>query len=185
MLVIFEGVDGSGKTTVIKKLKEKFGWEEIEWPGKQKNPVEFMKMVERFTEDHLTQINDNKVYLMDRGGLGEILYGTLENRLANTNPQFYKPLVDLWKKCVFVFCHSYTAYQDAITRGEEGITKKKDIHTIIQECYQEEARFRFMDIAINELDYNYTSKLAFEKLASEIIGCNLGRVLHGAQEEEK
>lgn len=185
MLVIFEGVDGSGKTTVIKKLKEKFGWEEIIWPGKQKNPTEFIKMVKKFTEDHVVEINDNKVYLMDRGGVGEIIYGTLENRLGSTTPIAYKPLVDLWKSCVFVWCYSPTAYKDAIIRGEDGITKEKDMHSIIQECYKEEVPFRFIEIAVNTIDYNYKSEFAFEKLSSEIIGCNLGRVLNAAEENKE
>lgn len=181
MLVIFEGVDGSGKTTVIKKLKEKFGWEEIIWPGKQENPTKFIKMVKKFTEDHVVEINDNRVYLMDRGGVGEILYGTLENRLSSTTPIAYKPLVDLWEKCVFVYCRNDNAYDNAIRRGEDGITKKEEIHGIISSAYHEAMGYMISDG--NSIYYNYENDDAFENLVSEILAKNLSRVMKAAEVE--
>lgn len=183
MLVIFEGVDGSGKTTVIKKLKEKFGWEEIIWPGKQKNPTKFIEMVKKFTEDHAVEINDNKVYLMDRGGVGEILYGTLENRLGSTTPKAYKPLVDFWKNCVFVYCRNNNAYKNAITRGEDGITKKEEIHKIISSAYGEAIAYRIAPD--NYIVYNYEWENAFEDLASEILEANLARVMKAAEDDKE
>ena len=41
MIVLFEGVDGGGKTTLIKRLLETFpDAEEIEWPGRRDDPQE-------------------------------------------------------------------------------------------------------------------------------------------------
>lgn len=181
MLVIFEGVDGSGKTTVIKKLKERFGWEEIEWPGKQKDHKAFVEMVKDFTTNHWEEIHNTKVYLMDRGGVGEILYGTLENRFDKfCLPESFSALMDLWKYCVFVHCSNKNAHKNAIIRGEDGIAKNADIHKILSYSYKEIAY-----VITNKADifYDYTEQDAFEKLASDIVIANFNKITANMEAE--
>lgn len=183
MLVIFEGIDGSGKSTIIKKLKERFGWEEVIWPGKQKDPSDFVKMVDEFRSMHCNEIHGNKVYLMDRGGVGEILYGTLENRLGNYSPSIYNTLFDLWKNCVFVICSNEEAHKNAITRGEDGIAKNKDIHFILSRAYEHDIRYLLP--TIDTIDYDYSQPQAFEKLAKQIVAANFLRALKSWENKEE
>lgn len=185
MLVIFEGVDGAGKTTLIKKLKDIYNWPEIEWPGKQKSPNAFIQMLEDFLEEHEDKIYSNEIYLMDRGGLGEIIYGTLENRL-DTNADCYNYLMTIWEESVLVFCSNDQAYENAITRGEDGIAKDAIMHRTIDQAYKsvvagcnsfsrhEENVFR------DVIWYDYSDKEGThtaEQVASLIIRSNFERIV--------
>ena len=192
MLVIFEGVDGSGKTTLIKKLKEIYHWKEIEWPGKQKDAKTFLEMVKQFRNEHEGEISDNKVYLMDRGGLGELIYGTLENRL-DTDPDDYVDLVRLWEESVLVFCNNNQAYENAITRGEDGIAKDALMHKTITDAYLDvvnDCRGRYTDFCDHGFEqiitYDYSDKDHYphcaQEVASAIICANFHRIQKGGRD---
>ena len=116
MIVILEGPDGSGKTTLCDELVAK-GYKRIsnlprEWP-EQYDMYEylFLKLIKNY---------DNAV--IDRSFISEIVYRIVkkDDKANITLYQILKLLKDFPIK--IIYCRSDTAFEDAISRGETYIT---------------------------------------------------------------
>ncbi len=138
MIVLFEGVDGGGKSTLIKRLLETFpGSQELEWPGRKKRSTEeFLEAANSFIEEHKDKANDGRLYCVDRCGLGEFIYGPLIGREMATTSKYVEVFKDFLKGKLLVLCINPDAHKLAIERGEDGPAKDPQFHKYISAGYK-------------------------------------------------
>lgn len=121
MIVFVEGVDGSGKTTLVKQLQER-GYR-----------TEYC-----YREDtHFSILNEmkksDKVYILDRGPITDIVY-----RLTDDLPRDEMTLLEiatLLEGSKIIYCSQPLAYEYATARGEDNI-KSKIAHDKLTVCYE-------------------------------------------------
>lgn len=115
MLVIVEGVDGTGKTTLCKNL---YGFN--------------IKSVKPVPRDNTKQYKNwkkvinfcrNCNYTVDRSFISELVYRIYDGLPVN---MYLKDMLKILKKCVIIYCKTDTAYEDSMQRGETNIVTKKD-----------------------------------------------------------
>jgi thymidylate kinase len=184
MLVIFEGVDGTGKSTLIKNIKELTGWKEVIWPGKGKavlspktredhvqNAKAFIQTADGFLNHHQYEFESTQIFLMDRAGLGEIIYGSLENRLTLPIKEYSYWFNYIIKNCIWVHCHNSEAHEFAMKRGEVGTAADKDNHDMIRWGYK-----AFFD-QIDHIKYDFTQGDEAKEIIGDILGGMMGRFI--------
>lgn len=139
MIVLFEGVDGGGKTTLLSRLLKTFpGSQELEWPGKKnRTPAQFLEAANSFIEEHKDKVNDSKLYFVDRCGLGEFIYGPLTEGRVMSNLDEYSKVFKGWlKDKLLIVCMNPDAHKLAIERGEDGPAKDPQFHKYITAGYR-------------------------------------------------
>lgn len=102
--IVIEGCDGTGKTTLCKKLAERYGWDTVHVTSKDPNDFNFY-----------TQTLRKKNVIYDRHFLGEMIYPSVYNRKGNLNKydlDWLKSYIFDTKTCVIVL----TAKLDEIKR---------------------------------------------------------------------
>jgi len=159
MIVFVEGVDGSGKTTLVNKLVTTYGYERLPLPPRHK-----LKTLEnsewKMLFAHINNCPDkDKIYICDRSVLTEIVY-----RLT-TSPE--KSFIDnhlliklLSTPISFIYCHTKTSFEDAKKRGETNITDEK-LHNRITNGYI--IAFDFITKFTNVSVFNYNWQFGNEE----------------------
>lgn len=123
MLIIVEGPDGSGKSTLVKKLTE-LNYVEIKTIYRSNNEYNIWKVL-------LKELTNSSInYVMDRCFISEWIYRCLKKDVKPT-----LSLQDILNLCnntnfKFVFCKNDNAYKNAKKRGETYITSKKEHDTL-------------------------------------------------------
>lgn len=119
MLIIFEGADGSGKTTLIKQLNTCIICELT-----QDIRYEIGSYIKYFN----MCIND-EIYLCDRSFLSDLVY-----RLCDDQKPDYMKLDDMVKilkqNTKIVYCETDYQFDDSIERGEDNITDRAKANEI-------------------------------------------------------
>jgi cytidylate kinase len=85
MLIIAEGIDGSGKTTLITELAEAIGWDKVDeteqWDGKHINVLHSGPLKNHPLEEYVHRLSNYDPVtdhtLADRWHIGELIYGPL------------------------------------------------------------------------------------------------------------
>lgn len=176
MIVLFEGVDGGGKTTLIKRLLKTFpDAEEIEWPGRRNDPNEFVKSCKEFLESIKDKENDGKLYFLDRCGIGEFLYGPITpgRKMAKTSE--YAEVFKKWLKGkLLIICINQDAHKLAIERGEDGPAKDKTFHNYVSAGYRALANGSGLHI----IGYNFKNDpQAYDNIVGTILAHRVIEVL--------
>lgn len=117
MLILIEGCDGSGKTTLCKAL------------GKYNFNV--FPSIPRGESDsgelwyNLAYVNKLRRHtnIMDRSFISDLVYRTYDNDKAEFGIE--KMLAILSHDCKIVYCKTDTCYEDSIARGEDNIVTKE------------------------------------------------------------
>lgn len=128
MIIYLEGADGSGKTTLAKKLANQLrgtGYEVVEDAEKlmSTHPTRPNRVDKETLLDVWSKcLKDNKYYIFDRGPLSDIIYRVFDN---------YEPVISLGEfsqilqsnlrsnKLKLIYCDSEEAYQAMLNRGED------------------------------------------------------------------
>ena len=122
MLILVEGADGSGKTTLVESLR--------------KRGFKVVKPVERCLSDQeirWTYLCLNSVHggmtnhIVDRGFISELVYRTFDGRPPTIS---LTSICVLLKQCKIIYCKTESQYEDSIQRGEDNITRKEDAEQI-------------------------------------------------------
>jgi thymidylate kinase len=129
MLILLEGVDGSGKTTLCNQLKEK-GIPVVPSVGRLcKYPYyEWMKLGA-----------ENLVSIVDRSFITELVYRIVDGK--NVGTMRLDDMCKILSFCKIVLCETDTSFEDSMTRGEDNITNKeqaeqiKYVYSIITEMF--------------------------------------------------
>lgn len=111
MIVLIEGVDGSGKTTLCNQLRFE-GYTPL---SIQQDDVQYFNYKRYASEKH--------VYICDRSFLSDLVYRLEDGK--ERQGMSLGLMLDILKNGVkVIFCHSDTAYIDSMKRGENNITSK-------------------------------------------------------------
>lgn len=123
MLVILEGVDGSGKTTLCNQLKEK--------------GIPIVTSVGRFSKfpycEWIKLVYENDVSVVDRSFITELVYRTNDGKDVGT--MTLEDMCKILPFCKIVLCETDSAFEDSMLRGEDNITNEKTSKQI-QRTYQ-------------------------------------------------
>lgn len=123
MLVILEGVDGSGKTTLCNQLKEKGFTVEL--------PID---RLEQFPYSKWFQLSQKRdITIVDRSFITELVYRTIDGKPVGK--MTLKEMCDVLRFCKVILCETDSAFEDSMLRGEDNITNEK-ISKQIQRTYQ-------------------------------------------------
>ena len=126
MLILVEGADGSGKTTLVTQLKQR-GYKVISSVDRS---LSSQDMRWKFAALHSCE-TAMKHCIMDRSFISELVYRTFDGE---------KPVISLsamcntLKFCKIILCETDTQYEDSIRRGEDNIISREQADKI-QELY--------------------------------------------------
>ena len=153
MLVIIEGPDGSGKTTLVKDLCNNYGYMEI-------------KSVQRDLPNQydswftiIKQLADSDAkYVMDRCYLSEWVYRlTMADKVPNMTLLDMVVLLYLRPNVKIVFCNNNNAYKNACNRGEDYVETRKQ-HNRITNTYEFLYDTLKTFTTIDVIKYKYSNK---------------------------
>lgn len=119
MLVILEGVDGSGKTTLIEILKS----------------VMKCKVLTGYwdCDECVKAAKSSEIYLSDRSPITDIVYRLCDGGERRNLDLFCLTKI-LSEKSKVIYCNTDSSYEDAMARGEDNITDKT-LHERIRTMY--------------------------------------------------
>ena len=117
MLIIVEGGDGSGKSTLVQKLKT-FNFK-IEKPAALNNRHQF----EYYERLALQSIYNEENVILDRSFISELVYRVFDKKKPRLK---LSEMFALLKYCKIILCETGTQFQDALKRGEDNITNEED-----------------------------------------------------------
>ena len=150
MLILIDGPDGSGKTTLVNNLIS-----------------HGMIKVDRICRDIPNQYDvtktifencakDNAMYVIDRYYLTELVYRTILNDKKPTIK--LDEIVKLLNipNILYVFCDTDTAFNDAQLRGEDFI-KDERIHNDLRNLYRYIYNILVNFTTVSVIKYNYTT----------------------------
>lgn len=126
MIIFVEGVDGSGKTTLVNTL-EKSGYKK-------------MDAIDRTLQGQYWEWNclkdkvkfSRKPAIVDRSFISELVYRLFDDDVPTIDLQSISFLLENDVK--IIYCKNKNSYSNAISRGEYKITDK-DIHKKIENAY--------------------------------------------------
>jgi hypothetical protein len=129
MITIFEGVDGSGKSTRAEDLAKLMGATLLKNPVDWKCEDPFNAWLELFEKHRLTHC----LYI-DRSFLSNPVYRKWHGTPMDFTPAQFEKLCSL--NFQVVYCESGTEYVDAMARGETNLKTPEDFE-IIKKYYKE------------------------------------------------
>ena len=120
MIILVEGADGSGKTTLCEQLCKYTNFERLD--VEQDNQQDIQYLLAKFS---------NTYYVCDRSFISDLVY-----RLHDGKPRRGMGLREMSYICsetgvIIVHCKSGTEYEDSMSRGEDNITIKTDSDDIV------------------------------------------------------
>lgn len=163
MITYFEGVDGSGKTTLVKSLKD-YGYIEATAPWRKDDKYEELLAWYDF---NFMYGNSRARWVVDRGPVTEWVY-----RFVRQDCPTYLGLRDLdalLRGHQVVLCMSKNSFERSMRRGEDNITNK-ELHDKIKRQYVECCKMLQQFCGVDVLFYS-TDKPG--------IGTELLEFLHG------
>lgn len=153
MVLIIEGPDGSGKTTLAEQLSRQTGWP-IEHRSKPETPEE----KERMMGEYIQLVKSSRNVILDRCWYSEMVYGPVMRDQAYIDyPQMYELERQLAKHgAVIIYCTGPKAalWMRATRRGEDYITSRENFNAIcdtydkLMECphYVPVVRYEYKDL---------------------------------------
>lgn len=133
MIVWVEGVDGSGKSELVKKLRETYGYGLAPIPTHRPHPTDAQAEAERQKWcEWFSKYHDNyKPLIAERGHISEIIYRINDGDKTYLNADM---LAEHMQGTKIILCKTETAFEDAMKRGEDSINTL-GIHSKIQNDY--------------------------------------------------
>lgn len=115
MLVIVEGPDGSGKSTLCENLKKK-GYKVLRRERSAKN----------FTYLEFKDLqHDKQVYVIDRAILTPWAYRVLDGANLNRDDFWIIEAIMLLQNSPIIYCNCPNSFEYSMNRGEDNITNEK------------------------------------------------------------
>ena len=115
MLVIVEGGDGSGKSTLCKYLSNCDNTDVIRFErGSKVNLTDYIELA-------MSTYN----YVLDRSFITDVVYRLLDNGERESLSFVQMATLFTTSRIKVVYCETVTQYEDSIKRGEDNIVDKK------------------------------------------------------------
>jgi thymidylate kinase len=129
MILILEGADCSGKSTLAEQIHKQTGYKQLH--RTQPKTEEDKKCM---MDEYLQVIKANKNCILDRSWYSEMVYGpVMRDASVISYPQMYELERMLTKNgALLIYCTAPepTLWKRCLRRGEEYITKPDDFHNI-------------------------------------------------------
>lgn len=161
MLIIVEGVDGTGKSTLCNKLQENLNCALVTPPG----------AYEEHAYSYWCGIIDtliNRLAICDRSFLSDLVYRLTDDRAVGTLSLLEMVLLLQRNKSVkIVHCKNEKAFLYAMERGEDNIVSKS-LHDSISKNYETVFNIlsKFTNVPI--IEYDFTKDNDFDKVLNFI-----------------
>lgn len=126
MIVLIEGVDGSGKSTLCETLRNS-GY-----------IVSNIEQDENQSVEYVRRARGELTYICDRSFLSDLVY-RLEDGKPRQGMNLYSMLAILSQGCKVIICKTGSEYKDSMARGETNITSKYR-NTVIRAYYDKVAQ---------------------------------------------
>lgn len=143
MIILVEGTDGSGKTTLCNRLRFE-GYVPL---NVVQDDEQYLKYKEYASEE--------LIYVCDRSFLSDLVY-RLEDGKERQGMDLEHMLNILNSGVKIIFCHSDTSYIDSMRRGETNITSKCR-NDAINHLYNLIYRMLKIFTDVPVMDYNWKS----------------------------
>ena len=129
MIIIIEGPDGAGKTTLANLISKQTGYQLLH-RTQPKNEEDKKRMM----DEYIQVLKAGKNVIMDRAWYSELVYGpVMRDASVLTYPQMYE-LEKLAAKngAIVIYCTApeATLWKRCMRRGEDYITKRETFHEI-------------------------------------------------------
>lgn len=160
MLVILEGADGSGKTTLMQQLLEKG------FTCKKTLRGENNERLRRLYEDAI--FNDD-VIIIDRSFISDIVYRCNDD-LPRESLDACEAIQILDKNCKIVYCKTDSQYDDSIRRGEDNITSYSKSEQI-SKTYDFFTTFIMKYTDAEVFEYNWHNQIVDDVVDFILEGC--------------
>lgn len=134
MITYFEGVDGSGKSTLVDYLNRHYKYPIAKAPDRMDDKYAELTAWYEFDLVHSNSVNN---WIVDRGPLTEFVY-----RFVRQDTPSYlqlRDLQDLLSGHKIVLCSTMYSWQRSMKRGEDNITDKT-LHEQIKQFYVKAAQ---------------------------------------------
>ena len=164
MIILVEGNEGTGKTTLINQIIKEMPMVYVKYP----------KEVKRTNHMYMDFIGMNQDIILDRSFISDMVYRSWDKNdtqmtlveIANLFAQWYNSIK-------IIFCHNYKAFEKSMSRGEDYITDIST-HEIIERNYQviEDLIKAYTNCAC--FDYNYEEN-SVEEVLEFLRGENVDR----------
>lgn len=127
MLILLEGVDGSGKTTLCNQLrKEKFV---IKKPIDRIANFPYTSWSNLVAESAISKQD----FIFDRSFISELVYRTTDKKEIGT--MAFLDMCYILNYCKIILCETNTSFEDAMTRGEDNIIDRQ-VSNQIKQAYR-------------------------------------------------
>lgn len=143
MLILIEGPDGSGKSSLVENLLKQDS-------NLQKG---FVDRLGNISDEYIHYRNEKSTFLFDRSFITEMVYRLEDGKFVKSFDLF-KLVSNLRGECKIVFCNNENAFYDAMTRGEDNITSKNR-HERISLLYDDMYRIleNYSDVPVMKYDW--------------------------------
>lgn len=121
MLIIVEGVDGTGKSTLVNDLAERFY-----------TPVRTAKGENRTYREYLNMEYSKEKFVMDRSFISDFVYRTVDD--LDVDDIDLISGVSILEDCTVIYCDTKKSFKNSILRGEDNIVDKRT-HNKIKQAY--------------------------------------------------
>ena len=168
MVIIVEGPDGSGKSTLVKQICKELNYEELEhiprkYPGQYNLWNVFLSNC----------INSGKNYVIDRCFISELVYRCCMNdKYPNIT---MSRIIDLLYnyKVLYIFCENENSFSNAVQRGETYVTDKNSHDTIVKAYDLLFAMIhKFTTCFITKYDYSKQKFKHIKEIINECENCS-------------
>lgn len=149
MVILIEGNEGTGKTTLINELLKKMNACSIKISRRFSNLCE---LYEELTESP-------QLYIFDRGFITDLVYRCLDGETGDLPLSYIGRLCrERSRNIKIVFCNNEKAFENAIKRGEDNVTIKSEHERIeLGFAYFEQMMKSFTNIETFDYNYEYQS----------------------------
>lgn len=143
MLIVVEGNEGTGKTTLIDRLSEQLPFIRIK----------YSKDCENIFPDLEYFAFNRSLFVLDRGFVTDMVYRIRDGKQGQTS---LAEIAELCKRgwVKIIFCNNDNGYEDALRRGENNITTRTDYDYVTGTFDRIKALLKCFT-NVETFDYNY------------------------------
>ena len=171
MIIYLEGVDGTGKSTLVRMLEDtlsRFG--KVDAEGNKRIPTH-PNRPGRVTQAKLfkelkAMARDNVIHIVDRGPISDVIYRVFDTHKSVTTMEKVQDFLQEFNNRVLViYCRNNMAKRNMLERGDENpIAISK--HDELSKAFDIVMELVFKNLACNCAIYDYT----YSNSINEVLG---------------
>lgn len=162
MIIYLEGVDGSGKSTLVKMLEDslsQFG--KVDTEGNKRIPTHPNRQ-DRVTQAKLfkelkAMARDNVIHIVDRGPISDLIYRVFDtHKSVTTMDKVQEFLQEFNNRVLLIYCRNDMAKRNMLERGDENPVAIEQ-HDKLSKSFDIVMNLLFSNLRCNYNVYDYTN----------------------------